>query len=184
MFFSTTPYNFLHGDGDWIVIFVLTATTFLVSYLLGKQGKCLINEKAPYGIISIELPWNEKRALEIVESWKDGLIPVAKKQVLWDFLFLLLYPLTLSIACALLARYFSGMAGFLGVTISWAVLLAAPLDAVENISILKMLSASIRAPIPQIASISATIKFILVFIALGYIVTALIHWMISQIIIN
>jgi hypothetical protein len=52
--------------------------------------------------------------------------------------------------------------------VSWAVLLSGPLDAIEKPAILRMLGGSQNAPVPQIASIAAALKFTLVLAAFGY----------------
>jgi len=147
----------------------LVLVTVGVAYALGQQGKPLTTNTLPNGILEIELPWSTQRAAEVVALWKqEGLLPVARKQVYADFLFLLLYPLALSFACAWLAGSAPGTLGLLGILVAWGVLLASPLDAIENLAILRMLSGSQRAPLPQIATIAATLKFTLVFGAFGY----------------
>jgi hypothetical protein len=45
---------------------------------------------------------------------------------------------------------------------SWAVLLCTPLDAFENLMILRMLSGACASPVPQLTTISAGLKFFLV----------------------
>ena len=167
----TNPYHWVPDRYRGIVFVGLVLVTGGVSYALGQQGKPLTTETLPNGILEIELPWSEERAAEVVASWEQGgLVPVARKQVYADFLFLLLYPLALGFACAWLAGNLSGRLAQLGFLLAWWVLLAGLLDAIENIAILQMLGGSQGAPLPQIATIAAALKFTLVVVAFGYLV--------------
>lgn len=173
----THPYYWIPNNYLWMVAMVLVLVTIGVAYSLSQQGKPLTTKKLPNGILEIEVPWNTERAAEVVTIWKDKeLLSVARKQVYYDFLFLVLYPLALSLACVWLAGKIPvWLAGdvpvklcMMGILVSWGVLLAAPLDVIENIAILSMLEGKQTAPIPQIATIAAAIKFTLIFGAVGY----------------
>ena len=165
----TKPYHWIPNNYLWLVFVGLVLVTVGVAYALSLQGKPLSTDKLPNGILEIEVPWSTERATEVVALWeRKDLLPVARKQVYYDFLFLVLYPLALSFACAWLAESAPVKLSMLGVLVSWGVLLASPLDAIENITILRMLGGSQAAPVPQIATIAAAIKFTLVFGAVGY----------------
>ena len=177
-----SPYYWIPKKYLWMVVIGLVIITIGVAYGLRLQGKPLSTDKLPKGILAIELPWSTERASEVVASWEqEGLLGIAGKQVYYDFLFLVLYPFTLSILCASLAGSVPAKWTIPGMLVSWAVLFSGPLDAIENIAILRMLGGSQKAPVPQIASIAATFKFTLVFAAFGYLATgglrALIHLM-------
>ena len=163
------PYHWIPNNYLWVVFTGLVLITVGVAYGLSRQGKSLSIDKLPSGILELEVPWSAERASEVVALWEQkGLLLIARKQVYYDFLFLVLYPLALSLACAWLAGSVPVKLSLLGVLVSWGVLLAAPLDAIENIAILRMLGGSQAAPVPQIATIAAAIKFTLVFGAVGY----------------
>ena len=175
-----SPYHWIPKKYLWMVVIGLVLITVGVAYGLRLQGKPLSTDKLPKGILAIELPWTAERAFEVVASWEQkGLLGIAREQVYYDFLFLVLYPFTLSILCAWLAGSVPPKWTITGMLVSWAVLLSGPLDAIENIAILRMLRGSQNAPAPQIASIAAAIKFTLVFAAFGYLAAgglrALIH---------
>ena len=173
-------YHWIPSSYLWMVVMGLVIITVGVSYGLSRQGKPLSTDKIHNGILAIEAPWSTERASEVVASWQQkGLLRIARKQVYYDFLFLALYPLALSILCAWLAGSLPEKWGLLGILVSWGVLLAGPLDAIENIAILRMLGGSQETPVPQIATIAAAVKFTLVFGAFGYLLIgafrALIH---------
>jgi len=83
---------------------------------------------------------------------------------------LLIYPLVFSLACVMLSDAAIDWKHTVGIGLSWAVLLCMPLDAPENVLILKMLDGATDKPVPQITSVAALMKFILVFAALLYII--------------
>jgi hypothetical protein len=175
-----TPYRWIPNNYLWMVVMGLVLITVGVAYGLNRQGKPLSTDKSPNGILEIELPWSTERASDIVAWWEqNGLLQTAREQVYYDFLFLALYPLALSMLCAWLAGSVPAKLGMLGILLSWGVLLAAPFDAIENIVILRMLGGSQETPFPQIATIAAAVKFTLVFGAFGYLaiggLSALIH---------
>lgn len=163
------PYHWIPENYMWMVFLGLVLITVGFAYGINRQGKPLSTDKLSKGILEIEFPWSTERASEVVSLWeRKDLLPVARKQVYCDFLFLVLYPLALSFACAWLAGSVPVKWGMPGVLVSWGVLLAGPLDAIENIAILNMLGGFQAAPVPQIATIAATIKFTLVFGAFGF----------------
>lgn len=165
------PYHWIPGNYLWMVVTGLVLITVAVAYGINRQGKPLTTDKLPNGIVEIEVPWSTERASEVVASWEGkGLLGIARKQVYYDFLFLVLYPLALSILCAWLGGSVPVKLSLLGILVSWGVLLAGPLDAIENIAILRMLGGSLETPVPQIATIAATIKFTLVFGAFGFLI--------------
>lgn len=166
----TDPYTWLPTGYQWLLFAVLAAATVFVGRQLARQGAPLTTDATPHGVLHIEFPWTSARAGEIVEHWRgEGLLATARRQVRFDFLYLILYPVTLSLLTSLVAGSATGTVALLGVATAWGVLLSGALDAVENIAILRMLSGSLGAPLPQVATIAATIKFTLVFGAFFYI---------------
>lgn len=153
----------------WGLLALLIAGTVAFAVKLKSQGKPLKNDAAPDGILSYEFAWNRSQAELIIGSW-GSLKETAKHQLCLDFGFLVFYPLLLCLACAMLADSpFNSMAS-VGIFISWAVLVACPLDAVENIALLRMLDVGASEFLARLAAWCAGVKFILAFAGLGYIV--------------
>ena len=69
----------------------------------------------------------------------------------------------------MLAGTGSGSMTTAGMALSWSVLLCTPLDAIENVLILRMLKGNTGFPIPLLTSLAAALKFALIVVALGYI---------------
>lgn len=166
----TDPYHWLSTPLQWLLLAIVATATLYVGQQLGRQGRSLTTSATPYGILDIEFPWSEQRAKEVIGHWSDEkLLSTARDQVIFDFLYLLLYPVSLSLLCALIGGHAPGVVGFFGSVVAWGVLLMGPLDAIENLAILRMLSGSFAAPLPQLATIAATLKFTLLFGAFFYI---------------
>ena len=151
----------------WIVLGVFVVATVACGAVLTAQGQQLTNGAAPQGIVSYEFGWSAERTKQILDSWKSAIRP-AKIQLWLDFLFLALYPPTLSLCCAMLSESrFNSMAA-VGVFLSWAVLAAGPIDATENVALLRMLEHGAASTPSRIAAWCAGLKFMLVYSCLGY----------------
>ncbi len=134
-------FTWLPSPYRWILLVTLLAGTVAYGVKLKNQGKPLVNPAAPQGILSYEFAWSSSRAEAILNSWSSQK-DVAKRQLWLDFGFLIVYPLLLSLACAMLSESPHNSTAIVGVFISWAVLASGPLDAVENFV---LLGCSIRA---------------------------------------
>jgi hypothetical protein len=162
--FTSLPSAYRWG---LLALFFVGTAAFAVK--LALQGKPLRTEAAPNGILSYEFAWDRSQAERIIGSW-GSLKDTAEHQLWWDFGFLVFYPLLLSLACAMLAESpFNSMAA-VGIFISWAVLAAGPLDAVENIALLRMLDVGASGFMARLAGWCAGVKFVLAYASLGYIV--------------
>lgn len=161
------PFTWLPSPYRGMLLVALLAATVVFSFKLKNQGKPLETTDVPHGILSYEFAWNRSQAELILSSW-SSLKDVAKQQLYLDFGFLVVYPLLLSLACAMLADSPYNSSAVVGVFISWAVLFAAPLDALENLTLLRMLDVGASGGLARLAGWSAGIKFLLVFSSLGY----------------
>jgi hypothetical protein len=126
-----------------------------------------------HGIVTLELPGSSPRAQQLIESL-GALAPVAHRQAQLDFVFLPLYPLAFSLACALIAERAGRKLALDGVLMAWAALLAAPMDAIESLAILQMLDGRTHAPWPQLSTACAGVKFALVLGAAAYLPAGLV----------
>jgi len=153
-----------------IVLTLLIAITIAFMIELSKQGKTLKCNAVPSGIGSFELAWNKDHAQNILVEWKS-MIDVAITQLHWDFGFLVFYPFSMSLACAMLADSSLNRLPNLGQFFSWAMLLAGLLDACENLALLQMLKQRAASEfLEKSASLCAGVKFLIVFAGLGYVI--------------
>lgn len=163
------PFSWFASSYRWPLFSFLLAGTVLFACLLTCQGKPLRTSAAPSGILSYEFAWTKPQADSILTSW-SSMKETARQQLLMDFGFLVFYPLTLSLACAMLAGSAFNKMAVVGAFLSWAVLLAGPLDAVENLSLLRMLGTGGSEFLARLAGVCAGVKFALVYASLGYLV--------------
>ncbi|MFA5923665.1 MAG: hypothetical protein WC856_20630 [Methylococcaceae bacterium] len=163
-----SPFLWIPTQWLWAIWLILVAATLGMGYFLQKQGAEL-DRLLPYGVLEIETPWSPERAVEIREALGKEGIEIARQQTLADFFFLILYPLAISLSCALVAGSLHDKAGAIGMTVAWGVLLAGPFDAVENLSILRQLAGYTASPWPQLSTVCAAVKFTLTAGGLGFI---------------
>ena len=155
----------------WLVLAVLAGVAGLVMFArLGPLDE-ILKARGEGGILALEFAWSSQRASEILEAW-HGLEEVVRRQTWWDYVFLLCYPLMFSLACAMLSDARANPVPMIGAFVAWAVLLAIPLDAIENLSMLIMLENGASGFLAQLASWCAGIKFAVLLAAVGYLLLA------------
>lgn len=145
----------------WLLLGVAGAVMWLRILPLDQIKTC-----EPEGIIALEFAWSAPRAAAILDAWR-GIESAARIQTWWDMLFLLCYPTALALACAMLADLRADPVATIGAFVAWAVLAAIPLDAIENLAMLRMLAQGASQSLARLASLCAGIKFTLLLAAVG-----------------
>lgn len=167
----TPPFTLLlTWPQRWLLLGVLLALAALVMF--GRLGPLdeILKTREPGGILALEFAWSGERAARILTAW-EGLEAVVRLQTRWDYLFLLCYPLALSLACAMLVDAPGNPVPMIGAFVAWAVLAAIPLDAVENLSMLRMVDRGAGDALAKLATWCAGLKFTLLLAAVGYLLT-------------
>jgi len=162
---------------------LLAAVTLLLvglSLWLTAVGQELVTAEAPRGIISFELAWSLDRSAAIIRSWSEAARAAAMFSLGLDYLYLVVYPAWFSLAAVRLGRRLGGQWNLVGVAVSWAVLAAAPLDALENHALIQQLVHAPSAFYAQLAWWCAVPKFVLVVIAAVYLVMACIASLVAR----
>lgn len=165
------PFAFLASwPLRWLVLAALLAVAVLVMF--GRLGPLdeLLKTKVPDGIFALEFAWSGEQAGEILAAWQ-GLEAVVRVQTYWDYLFLICYPLGLSLACAMLADAPANPVPMIGMFVAWATLAAAPLDATENLAMLQMVASGASEVGAKLATWCAGLKFTVLLAAVGYLLT-------------
>lgn len=118
------PFHFLSPRAKkrcFAVLFGLTAAVTVALQIVGAP--LVIEDDAPGGILSFEFAGDVASAEVMIESWRErGALVYAGLSLGLDYLFLILYPATLSLGCALVAERFSGRFSRLaraGVALAW-----------------------------------------------------------------
>lgn len=165
----THAFSWLSSPYRWVLLGLLIIGTVAFAIKLTNQGKPLRTSVAPNGILSYEFAWSKSKAELILGSW-NSITDIARRQIIIDFGFLIVYPLALSLACAMLTEAPANQMAAVGVFISWAALTAGLLDAIENFALLRMLEMGASGSLARLAGFCAGVKFVAVYASLGYIV--------------
>jgi hypothetical protein len=151
--------------------FVAVALTLIAWLVQIRVNAPLTTGAAPEGIVSFELAGSASRASAILESWGPTQRQVARTGLGLDFLFLMLYPVAISMGCRIgadrIARARPRWAS-VGRTLSRLVLLCVALDAIENAALLHILATGAVQPWAFVAALMAYPKFGLVLAGLAY----------------
>lgn len=158
------------GDGQrWLWLGVLCVAVCGLMAALAIQGRPL--QKAGASILAFEFAWDREGAARVLGRWTTpALQETARRQLLLDFPFLLAYPLFLALACAMLSEAPGSSMPGVGIFLSWALLAALPLDAVENLALLRMLPDHPDGTLARLAALAAGAKFTLVSAGMVYLV--------------
>jgi len=167
-----SPFHSLSRSSQIVAFGVSAAASLALMIWLGVQGQPLRTPAAPNAVIDLELAWSKARADKIVTSWGDAPRPVAVAAIAWDYLFLIAYPVCLSLSCVFISRHVGSLLAMLGVVFAWLVLCAGVLDAFENSFMLAMLWRGTAAWLTRAATICAGVKFAFVFAVFGYWIAA------------
>jgi len=163
--------HFFYSDRAVPLFWTLVILTLVVILGMQLSGAPLKTEAAPGGIVSFELVGTFEGSQQIINSWQGSTMLYAGINMGLDFLFITLYSITIAWGCGLISARLPASWSFFksaGTWLGYGVLLAALLDIIENISLIKILQGSQSHLLPQLANWCATPKFILVFLALLY----------------
>lgn len=177
---NPNPYSWIVDSAKAPVFGVLFLFTVILSIALARIDRSLKTKEAPYGIFSFEMAG--RRIHKIVASWSETARQHAFLSLGLDYLYLCIYPVTLSLACHLADAAGRGLWSSwtgMGLYLSWLVLAAIPLDALENYALLRVLNASANAAWPLAAKWCAIAKFGLILLGLVYSLPWL-YWQITQ----
>lgn len=171
-----SPYQAISPRPRQRLFWVTLVMSLVLMVLLYVAGADLVNDEAPYGIISFELAGSVEKAGAILTSWDRAAQNSAAFNLGLDYLFMLAYAASIGLGCSLageaLARTGRPLAG-LGAWLAWGLILAALCDGLENWALMSVLN-SLPGPgmmwyfWPSLARSSALIKFGLVFAGLIY----------------
>lgn len=166
----TTQFNFpfIHAEYQKRAFLFLLIATFLVFSALQIINNQIITDAAPSGIVSYELAYSQENFETIHLSWNEQQFRFATLSLGFDYLFLVLYPITLALGIVMLSNklgYFK-----IGKILSWLVISAGILDAIENYSLVQLLTNQFELHWAHLSFWAASIKFTIVGIGLLYLI--------------
>lgn len=145
--------------------FFLVVTLFIFG-IFQFLDQPLRTPAAPNGIVSYELAGSLENAQSMLNSWDEKARLAAAFGLGFDYLFMPVYALALSLGLLLVGaekpKAYHTLTSWLG----WGVFVAAGFDAIENYALWLILNGEVSAALPPIAGMCATIKFILLIAGL------------------
>jgi len=132
------------------------------------------------GIVPFELTGGQERADEILAEWGEDGQDAARESLWIDFGFLLAYGAFLTLAL-LAIRDRARQRGWrrlasIGAVVVWFGAFAAAFDALENVCLLLTLDDAGNA-FPLLATIFATLKFVLLAVVIAYLIAGISTWL-------
>ena len=165
------PFLWLPEASQRVMFFGSMVLTAILMAAIFATNAPLQNPAAPMGMVSLQLAGSLAAAEAILASWGPAARGWAILNLEIDYPYLLAYATTLGLACLLLARQFVSCryVARLGVLLSWGVMVAMLLDAVENGLLLRLLLGDLRESWAVLAFWCAVPKYALVLAALAYV---------------
>jgi len=156
----------------WILGIAMVA---LLAVELVYDGR--MQDAGGYGILDFEIAFTSEKAQEIMRAWGDAGHDAAVASLWFDFLYLTAYGLFLWLAIravgdGLRARGRVRLAAP-AAAISLLALVGAASDVVEDVFLLLVLGGRLPSAGPPLAGSFATLKFLCLAVALGYLLAGL-----------
>ncbi len=169
---ASHPFQWLSDASQHRALLPLIVLTLILSGVMTWLDTPLRTAEAPFGIGSFELAKTLARSQRVIASWDPPARIYAGLSLGIDYLYLVLYSASISLACVRLARALPRQGSYLaatGVALAWAQPVAAGLDAVENYGLIRILLGSQKVVWPLLAWACAIPKFALVAAGLLYV---------------
>lgn len=167
------PFLKLSSQQRRFLFWTALGSTALAAAVLQYLDAPLKTTAAPLGIVSFELAGTQKQVQAILVSWDSYARLHAAFSLGFDYLFMLLYTTTIALGLIWQTERVSTLGKRLGVGLAWSMGIAGIADATENVLLWKILLE--RAPdfFPPLARIAAITKFVLIILALFYLLASL-----------
>jgi hypothetical protein len=167
------PLENLPGNFRKPLFWTFLAGTLVLFVLFRVLNTPLITPAASGGIVTFELAGDLRHTQAVLDSWDARARLYAAFGLGLDYLFMVFYATALMLGTLLAAGRHAGWIKSLGGLAGWAALVAALLDAVENIALWTILTGGASDPWPGLAAACASVKF--AFLGLG-LLNALAGW--------
>lgn len=174
---KNNPMEFIKVEYRPKALMILIIGTLLIFSLFYFLDIPLKTKASPLGVVSFELSGSLEKSEQIISSWNFDARLFAAFGLGFDFLFMVVYASTISLACLLTYEKHKGWFSLLGIWLGWGMVLAAIADAIENTALWNLLIGNIASIWPVLAAWCATIKFALILLGIIYSITG---WMIPR----
>ena len=127
------PMQFLEPENRKKILIFLLISVLLIFFIFRSLDLPLKTVAAPSGIVSFEFAGTPENSAMILASWDSHADLFAAFGLGFDFLFMVVYAATISLACLMASTKHSGWFSRLGAWFGVGVFLAAMFDTIENI---------------------------------------------------
>ena len=166
------------------IITILSFISLLILTLIMQSIERELKGSTGYGVMEFEFAWTPEMIREIFRAWGVAGKKKEATAIYWDFLYIPSYGLFIAGCILLVTRKLEeGKLQNFGLYITITPIIAGGFDVIENINLLLMIEndAYIEMGSPFIASLSASIKFGLIFLGICFFILALIVVAINKI---
>lgn len=161
------------------LFFLSLVATVLSVIIMISFDKNLKTDAAPHGILSFELARELPQSTAILRSWNEASKITAGLSLGFDYFFIMSYTFFLSVSLVVVTDHLKGQTVFrFRNLVGMALLVAALMDAVENVALIRLLSGNMTQAMSTLAYYCASIKFILLVLGISYLLWALVLWLI------
>jgi hypothetical protein len=169
----TSPFKNITVETEKKLTFSLFFLLIISAIVLSYFNNSLDSVSAPYGIFSFEMAGSLDKSMEIINSWTPLAKTFAGLSLGYDFFFLLIYTLFISLLIHKVnERLWIGKPFYkIGELLIWGMFFSAICDAAENASLIKLLIGSYKQYWSSMAFTFALIKFTIIGISLLYLIS-------------
>lgn len=166
-----SPFQKLSKPAEKKVTIILFTVVIILIVVMRYIDAIIQNSGSSSGIISLELAKNVSKSEAILTSWNALSKTAAGMSMGFDFLFLIVYSLFISILIHTVNEklWKKSKIYLIGVLLIWLTFLAAFFDIIENISLMQLLLNDLQQKWSSIAYYSAIFKFSLLTLGLLFI---------------
>ncbi len=147
------------------LLFPLMGLCGLATLWMGWLGQPIDVGLPGSGILALEFCWWDHRCADLMATWSHP--SVALSGLYGDYLYMVVYAATLGLAVVQARPHLSARWARLGEPLAWCVMLAAGLDALENLALIRLVGGAV-GPEAAVAFVCASIKFAILALGLGY----------------
>ncbi|MBI4732705.1 MAG: hypothetical protein HY781_11405 [Chloroflexi bacterium] len=168
------PLDLLPDKARKPLFWAFLVWTLILFSIFRPLGVPLTTSAAPSGIVSFELARTPENAQAMLASWDTRTQLFAAFGLGFDFLFMPVYALALTLGSLLATGRHPGLFAKLGAWLGWGTILAAVFDAVENIGLWNILLGNVNSTWPEVSFWCASLKFGLILLGMLY---GLVGWL-------
>ena len=155
------PLEFIPQTLRKPLFYFFFACTLVIFGIFRPLDVPLQTSAAPNGIVSFELARTLDSSQAMIQSWDENARLIAAFGLGFDYLFMFIYSVALSLGLLLAGNAKPNWYHTLTTWLGWGSFAAALFDMMENYALWRALTGNTDPIFPQLAAFCATIKFVL-----------------------